>query len=60
MATIVLKYPATCKECGANLEVGDKARYYGRNGIYGIDCHEFKPKFKTFVEMSHPEQAERR
>jgi hypothetical protein len=37
---ITLKYPATCKECGADLPAGIKARYYGKGRVYGIDCHE--------------------
>ena len=37
---ITLKYPATCKECGADLPAGVLARYYGKGRVYGIDCHE--------------------
>lgn len=37
---IELKFPATCKDCGAKLPVGAKARYYGPGRIYGMDCHQ--------------------
>jgi ribosomal protein L37AE/L43A len=37
---ISLKYPATCADCGADLEVGDEARYYGRGRVYGVACHD--------------------
>lgn len=37
---ISLKYPATCRDCGAKLEAGARARYYGRGKVYGADCHE--------------------
>ncbi len=36
---ISLKYAAKCRDCGADLEVGARARYYGRGRIYGVDCH---------------------
>jgi len=40
MGTIItLKFPDVCKECGAELSVGDCAYYYGKNGTYGTDCH---------------------
>jgi hypothetical protein len=34
-----LKYPATCKDCGADLPVGSRARWYGRGRVYGTECH---------------------
>lgn len=37
--TISLKYPAACAECGTSLEVGARARWYGRGRVYGIGCH---------------------
>jgi hypothetical protein len=37
---ITLKSRATCADCGARLEVGASARYYGRNRIYGLACHD--------------------
>lgn len=40
MATITLKRPAKCKDCGADLPAGSRARYYGRGQIYGTECHE--------------------
>ena len=36
---IKLKYAAKCKECGADLPAGSKARYYGRGIVYGVECH---------------------
>ena len=39
---IKLKYAARCKECGAVLPEGSKARYYGRGIVYGVDCHKDK------------------
>lgn len=36
---INLKYAATCADCGADLEVGAPARYYGRGKVYGTQCH---------------------
>ena len=38
--TIALKFPAKCRDCGADLAVGDLARYYGRGRVYGTACHE--------------------
>jgi hypothetical protein len=37
--TITLKYEAQCADCGAPLIPGDRARYYGRGKVYGVDCH---------------------
>ncbi len=36
---ITLKYPARCKDCGAALAKGQRARYLGRDRIYGLTCH---------------------
>ena len=48
MARVIkLKYSAKCKECGADLPVGSRARYYGRGKIYGSDCHSRRSKFET-------------
>ena len=44
---IKLKYSAKCRECGADLPVGSRARYYGRGKIYGVDCHSSRSKFQT-------------
>jgi hypothetical protein len=41
MARVIeLQKAATCSDCGASLAIGDRARFYGRNRIYGVDCHE--------------------
>ena len=40
--TIVLKHPADCLDCGANLKEGTWARYYGRGKVYGLSCHPQK------------------
>lgn len=37
--TITLRFPATCADCGAALEVGATARWYGRGKVYGTTCH---------------------
>lgn len=40
MARVIkLKYAARCKDCGADLPVGSRARYYGYGRVYGVDCH---------------------
>ena len=49
MARIKLKFPATCKDCGAYLEVGSTARYYGRGRVYGTTCHPQKLK-STWID----------
>lgn len=36
---IRLKYAATCADCGAKLEAGALARYYGKGRVYGVECH---------------------
>jgi len=38
-STITLRYDATCRDCGARLPAGTRARYYKRGFIYGLDCH---------------------
>ena len=38
-ARIILKFPATCRDCGASLQPGQPAKYYGRGRVYGIECH---------------------
>ena len=38
--TITLKYPGRCRDCGADLAVGEKAKWYGRGKVYGLNCHE--------------------
>ncbi len=43
---IKLKYAAKCADCGAELPAGSEARYYGRDRVYGVDCHEQKPTKK--------------
>lgn len=37
--TITLKFPGRCADCGATLEVGTRARWYGRGKVYGTTCH---------------------
>lgn len=36
---IITQYDSTCRDCGAKLPAGSKARYYGRGYLYGVDCH---------------------
>lgn len=38
--TIRLRYPASCRDCGADLPAGSRARYYGRGRVYGLECHD--------------------
>ena len=38
--TIKLKWPARCTDCGATLVPGERARFYGRDRIYGTRCHK--------------------
>lgn len=42
--TITLKYPARCADpsCGASLEAGTLAVWYGRGRVYGRGCHADK------------------
>jgi DNA polymerase-3 subunit beta len=49
MALIRLKRPAVCADpdCGADLVVGQRARWYGNGRIYGLECHEQRPKGTT-------------
>lgn len=37
---IKLRWPAVCKDCGADLPEGTEARYYGRGKVYGVHCHD--------------------
>ena len=37
--TITLKYAGKCKDCGARLPKGSKAKWYGKGIVYGLDCH---------------------
>ena len=37
--TITLKYAGKCADCGAELPVGSKAKWYGRGRVYGLECH---------------------
>lgn len=37
---ITLRFAATCRDCGAHLPAGTRARYYGRGKVYGLDCHD--------------------
>jgi len=43
--TITLKFTGTCRDCGTNLAVGEKARWYGRGIVYGVDCHAKPAEF---------------
>ena len=45
--TITLKYDGTCRDCGAALAAGTKARWYGRGRVYGTECHEQKPRTRA-------------
>lgn len=48
MAKVIeLRFPATCRDCGAELPVGSKAKWYGKGRVYGLTCHE-KPATRSF------------
>lgn len=51
--TITLKYAGKCADCGAVLEVGTTARWYGRGRIYGLDCHEDRRHAPVAHESDH-------
>jgi hypothetical protein len=36
---ITLRYDSTCRDCGAPLAAGTKARWYKGGKTYGLDCH---------------------
>ncbi len=58
--TITLKYDATCRDCGTQLYAGERARYYGRGRVYGVECHEQRPHRRTGrTGMAQAERAER-
>ena len=38
--TITLRRPATCRQCGAHLPAGSRARWYKNGAVYGLHCHE--------------------
>lgn len=56
---INLKYAAVCKDCGATLEVGDRARYYGRGKIYGVDCHDRPSDESLAADRAEAREAQR-
>jgi len=37
---ITLKFAGHCRECGAKLPAGSRARWYGKGRVYGLDCHK--------------------
>ena len=60
---ITLKYPGTCKDCGADLPKGTTAKWYGRGRVYGLTCHptpdhikaawgDFKPSVLSKPELA--------
>ena len=40
--TITLKHEAQCRDCGAVLPVGTKARWFRNGDIYGNACHRWQ------------------
>lgn len=40
MKTITLRYPTSCRHCGAHLEPGQRATWVGRGRVYGLTCHD--------------------
>lgn len=47
MKEITLRYPAKCRDCGAQLKKGTRARWYGKGKVYGNTCHELTGSHKT-------------
>ncbi|MBI4330350.1 MAG: hypothetical protein HY673_03605 [Chloroflexi bacterium] len=49
---ITLEKPAKCADCGSELKVGEKARWYP-NGTYGIGCHQnLSDGWKSYAEIA--------
>jgi hypothetical protein len=40
--TITLKRAAHCKQCGAALPIGSRAKWYRNGDVYGLNCHSRK------------------
>jgi len=38
--TISLRRAAKCADCGADLPVGTRAKWYRNGAVYGLTCHE--------------------
>lgn len=38
-ATISLRRAAKCADCGADLPVGTRAKWYRNGSVYGLTCH---------------------
>jgi hypothetical protein len=36
---ITLKRAGTCRQCGADLKPGSRAKWYRNGAVYGLDCH---------------------
>ncbi len=47
---IALRYEAQCADCGAPLIAGDRARYYGKGRVYGVDCHSKSESMERAAE----------
>lgn len=51
---ITLKYAGNCADCGAHLDVGTRAKWYGRGRVYGLDCHDRDSSMSRGAAMSTP------
>ena len=51
-AIITLKKEAVCADCGADLEVGTVAKYYGPSNIYGLECHDTPAKIQKHRDQT--------
>lgn len=40
--TITLQHEAQCRDCGAVLPAGTKARWFRNGDVYGNDCHRWQ------------------
>ncbi len=56
---ITLRFPGTCKDCGAALPVGSRARWYGRGRVYGTECHGDSRRAAAKLEAGQAEQVYR-
>jgi len=54
---ITLRYAGKCRECGAKLEVGESAWWYGKGKVYGTNCHS-KDSKKEVTEFYFPSTGE--
>src|SRR4051812_43756016 len=42
--TITLKHDTQCRDCGATLPAGSRARWFRNGDVYGNECHRWQIK----------------